>query len=152
MNSREYAKFKRTFIGPILPKKIKKERGIEGSIPMPAIKPPRCDCKTWETITGVTLIDPTSVKAGSKPTNDWRSVRYTINLKAVVTPKWANKDAIKEFYKEAKRLTKETGILHHVDHIVPLRHPLVCGLHVENNLRVISYFENNQKSNYFTVE
>ena len=154
MNSREYAKFKRTFVGPILPKKIKKERGI-GMLPsMPAIKPPRSDWKNGiaMTIPGVKLIDADSVKSGNKPTNDWRCARYGINLKSLVTPKWADKNAIKEFYKEAKRLTKETGIAYHVDHIVPLRHPLVCGLHVENNLRVIPYFENNQKSNYFIVE
>ena len=135
--SREYANFKRTFVGPIMPKKIAKERELYYKS-MPAEKPPRCD-------------------AGRKkgpPCNfdDWRSVRYTNNVKIMVTPAWADKDAIKQIYAEAKRLTEETGVKYHVDHIVPLRHPLVCGLHVKENLRIVTANENFNKSNYFTIE
>ncbi len=65
------------------------------------------------------------------------------------TPSWANLDKIKAFYQEAQRLTKETGILHHVDHIIPLQGKNVCGLHVEYNLQILTYEENNQKSNSF---
>jgi hypothetical protein len=153
MNSREYAKFKRTFVGPILPKRIKKERGIGIPPAMPALKPPRSDCKIGTTITipGIQLVDPDSVTSGHKPTNDWRSVRYGLNLKSFITPAWANKEAIKDIYNEAKKLTLETGIRYQVDHIIPVRHPLVCGLHVENNLRVLPADDNNQKSNSFEI-
>lgn len=62
-------------------------------------------------------------------------------------PSWANKEAMDEFYKEAKRLTDETGILHHVDHIVPLKSDIVCGLHWEGNLQVLEAVANISKGN-----
>ena len=38
-----YRKFKSDFVGPILPRKIARERSIGFSVSMPADKPPRCD-------------------------------------------------------------------------------------------------------------
>ena len=64
-------------------------------------------------------------------------------------PAWANKDAIKEIYLKAKLLSEETGIPHEVDHIIPSNHPMVCGLHVENNLQILTKSENRKKCNYF---
>lgn len=63
------------------------------------------------------------------------------------TPAWADMDAITAVYEEAKRLTLETGVQHEVDHIVPLVHPLVCGLHVEWNLQILTWTANRSKSN-----
>lgn len=74
------------------------------------------------------------------------------DLLKIVTPPWADKDEIKQIYAEAKRLTEETGIKYHVDHIIPLKHPLVCGLHVKENLTIITKEENLKKSNYFKIE
>lgn len=62
-------------------------------------------------------------------------------------PAWANFEKILEIYREAVRLTKETGIPHHVDHIVPLQSKWVCGLHVETNLQILTKSENSSKSN-----
>lgn len=71
--------------------------------------------------------------------------RRAIHKRAAVA--WADRDRIREFYVEAKRLERELGIKHEVDHIVPLQSPIVCGLHVEHNLRVIPRFENIIKGN-----
>lgn len=63
------------------------------------------------------------------------------------TPMWANLDAIKMVYKLARAITEQTGIKHHVDHVVPLQSKFVCGLHVEVNLQVIPWLENFRKAN-----
>lgn len=63
------------------------------------------------------------------------------------TPRWASPSAIRAIFKEARRLTAETGVQHSVDHCIPLNHPAVCGLHVENNLRVMPLAANMHKSN-----
>lgn len=57
--------------------------------------------------------------------------------------------AIESVYAESIRLTEPTGIRHHVDHIVPLVHPMVCGLHVPVNLQVLTQVANLAKSNTF---
>ena len=67
-------------------------------------------------------------------------------------PVWADKKAIQDIYIKARQLTKETGINYEVDHIIPLNHPLVCGLHVEFNLQILTEEENIKKSNSFIVE
>lgn len=47
----------------------------------------------------------------------------------------------------ARELSASTGISHHVDHIIPINGENVSGLHVWNNLRVITAIENQRKSN-----
>lgn len=69
--------------------------------------------------------------------------------KSQAYPLWADDDLILMFYAEAQRLGKETGIEHHVDHIVPLDGKRVCGLHVHNNLQVITGSMNSIKSNRY---
>lgn len=66
--------------------------------------------------------------------------------KIQATPTWADKTAIKTIYALASELSA-TGVLYAVDHIVPLRSELVCGLHCEANLQVIPFKENCRKSN-----
>lgn len=66
------------------------------------------------------------------------------------TPPWLSrqqKGQIRELYKIAITMTKTTGEQYVVDHIIPLRSEVVCGLHVPWNLRVIPRQENLLKSN-----
>jgi hypothetical protein len=62
------------------------------------------------------------------------------------TPPWADRQEIRYIY----NLATERGLV--VDHIVPLKHKLVCGLHVPDNLRCIPASMNATKSNKFDQE
>lgn len=57
-------------------------------------------------------------------------------------PSWINLVELQKFYTESTKLTQETGIRYHVDHICPLKSDIVCGLHVPWNLQVITAKEN----------
>ena len=66
------------------------------------------------------------------------------------TPPWLTrkqKTEIRQLYQIAITMTKTTGEQYVVDHIIPLRSPDVCGLHVPWNLRVITQEANLKKSN-----
>ena len=65
-------------------------------------------------------------------------------------PKWLTEDHeffIEEIYSLRDLRTEVTGVVHHVDHIVPLKGKDVCGLHVPWNLQVITAKDNLSKSN-----
>lgn len=62
-----------------------------------------------------------------------------------------HKEEIKLIYKKCAYVSEVTGILHSVDHIVPLKHKLVSGLHVPANLRIIPAYENLSKYNKFEI-
>jgi len=77
--------------------------------------------------------------------------RYARSLKRMATPKFADLNKIKEIYKQATELQKTTGKKFHVDHIVPIKGKIVCGLHVEWNLQILPARENIVKGNKFYV-
>jgi len=62
-------------------------------------------------------------------------------------PDWCAEDPrFREIYKRAEYL-RSIGRDVQVDHIVPIKSEIVCGLHVPWNLQIISTQENLRKSN-----
>jgi hypothetical protein len=65
-----------------------------------------------------------------------------------VIPKWANQEAMETLYAEVIRRNRAEGAaVWSVDHIVPLKSPIVSGLHCEANLQILRRRENIQKYN-----
>ena len=69
---------------------------------------------------------------------------YSRTRKAIIRkacPDWLSEEQyeeIKAIYSRCRDISEETGIFHHVDHIVPLAGKTVCGLHVPWNLQIIT--------------
>lgn len=61
------------------------------------------------------------------------------------TPRWADLDVIRDFYFHCPE-----G--HHVDHVIPINHSEICGLHVIFNLQYLPGEENLEKSNKLLSE
>ena len=96
-------------------------------------------------------------KAGRKWAKNNKGKRNAIDMKRKAslinrTPAWADAEKIKSFYIEASKMSKYTGVPHEVDHIIPLQGRIVSGLHVPNNLQVITRSENRSKQNSYTEE
>lgn len=77
-------------------------------------------------------------------------VRYRAR-KLRAMPSWVSTKDIEHVYRECRRRTQETGVIYHVDHIVPLKGKTVCGLHVAWNLQIITAHENQTKRNKFAA-
>jgi hypothetical protein len=73
--------------------------------------------------------------------------RVRLRIEKEARPSWFDSGLVEAKYREARQRTLDTGIQHVVDHIVPLQGELVRGLHVQDNLRVITFQENAVKSN-----
>lgn len=95
------------------------------------------------------------IKANAATVNLRTAARRALKLNA--TPPWisdAERCAVAALYKQAARLTRETGVPHHVDHIIPMRgldwhrRHVVCGLHILANLQIVTRVENLRKGAY----
>ena len=78
--------------------------------------------------------------------NRGRLRAYSAKYKAVqlkATPKWSDLKAIMNVYDEAARLGLE------VDHIIPLQGKTVCGLHIAENLQLLTRSQNRSKGNRY---
>lgn len=62
-------------------------------------------------------------------------------------PSWVTWQDLYRIKKEARRISKETGILHEIDHVLPLISKHVSGLDVPENLRIIPRRSNRSKGN-----
>lgn len=88
-------------------------------------------------------------RANNQGVKNYHTAGYRAQQKQA-TPKWLSKaqlNKIRALYKEAKLLSKVTGVQHHVDHIMPLNSDVLSGLHVPWNLQILTSRENIQKSN-----
>lgn len=99
------------------------------------------------------ISNSTRIQAFSKVWRQENKARVTFSAnkrraqKLKATPMWANENKIIRLYEKAERLTTKMNKKYVVDHIVPLQSKLVCGLHCEQNLRVITQKYNSRKLN-----
>ena len=77
-----------------------------------------------------------------------RESRISQRVPIAQRPRWGNRPGMQEVYRTA-RLLRDLGQDITVDHIIPLHSPLVCGLHVLNNLNFMELGENRAKGNSF---
>lgn len=75
----------------------------------------------------------------------WQATLKARELNAI--PVWADFDAIKAIYREKHERQQREGVALHVDHIIPLKHAMVVGLHCEQNLQILTASENARKNN-----
>lgn len=91
--------------------------------------------------------------------NQWRKANplkasaHSLNRRASklnATPPWLTKQDKEEILllcSLRNQLDLQTGLVHHLDHIVPLQGENVCGLHVPWNLQILTAEDNCSKGN-----
>jgi len=75
------------------------------------------------------------------------SVANRVARKKDATPSWFDRERVLDLHRQAVELNELTGMIWHVDHIVPLKSPLVCGLHWHENMQLLPASVNQSKSN-----
>ena len=78
-------------------------------------------------------------------------IKYENKL-SLATPVWLTPEdwaAMNAVYHKARAMTRESGIRHEVDHILPINGKTVSGLHVPLNLQILTQSANVSKSNRY---
>jgi hypothetical protein len=91
-----------------------------------------------ENLPKVNAMDAAKIKKRKRATPNWLN--------------WFHKAQIEEFYELAAARTMQTGVEHHVDHVVPIKGKKVSGLNVPWNLQVLTAQENMRKHARFVEE
>lgn len=86
-------------------------------------------------------------KKNASIANAKTAMRRAMRIQA--TPKWADQRALHQYFVIARFLSAELGIKFGVDHIVPLKSDLVCGLHCEQNMTLMLDSWNKSKCNRY---
>ena len=87
--------------------------------------------------------------ANNRPMYAKNAAKYRAT-KLQATPSWLTEDdtfIFNEIYEMRDIRSSDTGVEHHVDHIIPLQGVEACGLHVWWNLQLLPASENISKSN-----
>jgi hypothetical protein len=93
-----------------------------------------------------------SSRPGSRIKKSARNLRRCAsfrNLRRIAMRNSSEIVAIERVYAKAHELRDRYGIAFQVDHVVPLTHPLVCGLHSHANLQLLDAPLNKAKRNYY---
>lgn len=122
----------------------------------------QCDCGNTSVTTGDRLRSGITtscgcvgmqrrIKHGRSRTREYKSERYMAYANAKRRSTSINEvdEKMVALYSLSRMFTKETGITHEVDHIIPLQGKTVSGLHVYENLRVVTRNINRRKSSSF---
>jgi hypothetical protein len=82
---------------------------------------------------------PETIKAAMDEALRSSDRRFVIHIaEKTATPKWVDLIPIAMLKEEARNLSVKSGFKFAVDYIVPLSHHLVCGLHIAENMRIVS--------------
>lgn len=95
--------------------------------------------------------NPTLVVGPLPLTKKEQRLFYKKRLKEA-TPKWVRlhyAEEMKYLVTLREDATRLTGEQHHLDHVVPITHPEICGLNVPWNLQVIPATHNLSKGNTY---
>ena len=93
----------------------------------------------------------TAAWARANPGRVGANVRKRQTAKMRRTPSWADQSRIRVVYECAAQMSAELGVLMEVDHVLPLQGEKVSGLHVHNNLQLLTASRNRSKGNKYEV-
>lgn len=102
--------------------------------------------KLYQRTKSIRALQTSEWAKANRAAKNYSSRRY-MTLRRQSLAKWASSDAIRTVYEKANELSIKFGIRFEVDHIVPLKSEIVCGLHCEDNLQLLAASLNRSKSN-----